>query len=129
MDGARVAPIAGMVAALAAVVALAYPFLAADAGVGVYYGSGAVNPLVGGILALVGVIVFAAGLEERTDPSFAAGVALALGLFAALILLVWAATVRVDAVLIAPGHRWVTAVAGLGVPVAALWYARALGLV
>lgn len=128
MNGSRAAPLAGITACLATLAALAYPFVAAGAGVGAYYGSGVVNPLVAALLVAVAVVVFAAGRERRTDPGFAAGVALAFGAAAALILLAWAATVRVDAVAVAATHRWLTAVVGLAVPVAAAWYARALGL-
>lgn len=129
MDGIRTAPLAGIAACLATLAALAYPFLTAGAGAGAYYGSGVVNPLVGALLVAVAVIVFAAGREGRSDPGFAAGATLAFGAVAALILLAWAATVRVDVVAVSASHRWVTAAAGLAIPATAVWYARSLGLV
>ncbi|WP_159901443.1 DUF7548 family protein [Salinirussus salinus] len=127
MDHRRAAPLVGIAGCLAVLAALVYPYLAADA-VGTYYGTGVVNPLVGAVLALVAVIVFAAGREERSDPQFAAGAALVFAVFAFLILLGWALTVRVDAVELPDAHRWVTAALALVAPLAALWYARALSL-
>jgi hypothetical protein len=98
-------------------------------GVGAYYGSGVVNPLVGGLLALVTIIVFAAGREGRSEPDFAAGAALMFGLFVFVILLAWGMTARIDAVVLSGNHRWVTAGLALVAPVGAVWYARSLGLV
>jgi hypothetical protein len=127
MERRRLAPLVGIAGCLAVLAALLYPYLATD-GVGTYYGTGVVNPLVAGILALVGAIVFAAGREERSDPTFAAGVALVFGVFVLFILLAWALTVRVDAVALSGAHRWVTAALSVVAPVAALWYARTLDL-
>jgi len=128
MEQARTAPLAGVAGCLAVLAALAYPYLAVDGSVGAYYGSGVVNPLVAGLLAAVALIVFAAGREERTEPDFAAGVALAAGLFVTLIVLAWAATVRIDVLEITPLHRWATVVFSLTVPGAGAWYARSLGI-
>jgi hypothetical protein len=129
MEHRRLAPLAGIAGCLAVLVALVYPYLVADGTeVGVYYGTAAVNPLVAALLALVGVIVFAAGREERSDPQFAAGAALMFGVFALVILVAWALTARIDAVQVSGSHRWATVAAGLLAPVAAVWYARALGL-
>jgi hypothetical protein len=130
MNDLRLAPTVGIVASLAVLAALAAPYVLAEsaADVGLYYGSGALNPLLGGLFALVVLIVFAAGREGRTDPELAAGAALALGLFTLLIVVAWALTVRVDVLVIATGHRWaVVAVAAL-LPASALWFARALNL-
>lgn len=129
MEPARAAPLAGIGACLALVAALAYPFAVADAGVWAYYASGVVNPLVGGLLALVAVVVFAAGREDRTDPSFAAGVALVFGVFVGIIVFAWAFTARVDAAAVAASHRWLVVAFGVAIPAAGLWYARALHLV
>ena len=128
MDHRRVAPLVGIAGCLAVLGALVYPYLA-PAAVGTYYGTGVVNPLVGAVLALVAVIVFAAGREERSDPQFAAGAALVFGFFTFLIVLGWALTVRVDAVELPGAHRWLTAAVALVAPIAALWYARALSLI
>lgn len=128
MDRARVAPLVGIVGCLAVLGALAYPYLVSD-GVGAYYGSGAVNPLVGGLLALIVIIVFAASRQGRTDPVFAAGAALVFGLFVALLVATWGMTARVDAATVAESHRWVAAGLALIAPASALWYAHELGLV
>ncbi|MFT4880337.1 MAG: hypothetical protein ACI9HI_000330 [Salinirussus sp.] len=127
MDHRRAAPLAGIAGCLVVLTALVYPYLAVDT-VGTYYGTGVVNPLVGAMLALVAVIVFAAGREERSDPQFAAGAALVFSAFAFVLLLGWALTVRLDAVELSGLHRWVTAALALVAPAAALWYARALSL-
>lgn len=127
MDHRRVAPLVGIAGCLVVLAALVYPYLVADS-VGTYYGTGVVNPLVGAVLVLVAVIVFAAGSEERSDPQFAAGAALVFSAFAFFLLVGWALTVRLDAVELSGVHRWVTAALALVAPVAALWYARALSL-
>ena len=127
MDHRRVAPLAGIVGSLVVVAALVYPYLVAET-VGTYYGTGVVNPLVGAVLALVAVIVFAAGREERSDPQFAAGAALVFSAFAFFLVMGWALTVRVDAVELSGLHRWVTVTLALVAPLAALWYARSLSL-
>jgi hypothetical protein len=126
MDHGRTAPLVGIAGAVAVVLALAYPYVAVDGTVGLYYGSGLVNPLVAGLLVLVSIIVLAAAREERTDPAFAAGVVLIFGAFATALLVLWATTVRIDAVEISPLHRWATAAVSLVVPVAGAWYARSL---
>jgi hypothetical protein len=128
MEGTRVAPLVGIVGCLAVLVALAAPAVALEEGVGGYYGSGSVTPLAAGLLALVTVVVLAAGREERTDPGFAAGVAVVFGLAIVAILGLWAATVRLDAVAIDPNHRWATLAVALLVPAGAGWFARSLGL-
>jgi len=127
MDHRRTAPLVGIAGCLAVLAALVYPYLVADS-VGTYYGTGVVNPLVGAVLALVAVIVFAAGREERSDPQFAAGAALVFSAFTLLLLFGWALTVRVDAVELPGLHRWATVTFALVAPLAAVWYARALSL-
>jgi hypothetical protein len=128
MNDARTAPLVGIAGCVAVILALAYPYVAVDGSVGTYYGSGVVNPLVAGLLAIVSIIVLAAGRENRTEPDFAAGVALIFGVFVTLLLVFWALTVRVDVVEITPLHRWGAAAVSLVIPVASAWYARALGL-
>ncbi|PSP86615.1 hypothetical protein BRC83_00110 [Halobacteriales archaeon QS_1_68_17] len=131
MDDLRLAPSVGIVGCLAVLATLAAPYvLAADsAAVGTYYGTGAVNPLVDGLFALVLLIVFAAGREGRTDPGYAAGMGLVFGLFMIGVALAWALTVRVDAVLVSESHRWVLVAVAALPAVASAWYVRALGLV
>jgi hypothetical protein len=128
MEGDRVAPLVGIVGCLGTLAGLLYPYLTAEGpGVGSYYGTGAVNPLVAGVLALVTIIVLAAGRERRSDPGIAAAVGLVFGVAMVAILLLWGTSVRVDAILVSPFHRWIVlGLAGL-VPVGSAWYARALG--
>lgn len=128
MDDLRLAPTVGIVACLAVLAALAAPYLLGVTGVAGYYGSGAVSPLLAGLFALVALIVFAAGREGRSDPGLAAGVAFALGLFMVLVAGAWALTVRIDAVQVTANHRWAVVGATVLVPLAAGWYARALGV-
>jgi hypothetical protein len=145
MDGRRLAPTVGIVASLLVVVLLAVPYGVVDGeAVANYYGAGVLSPWVGGLLALVAVVVFAAGREDRTDPETAAGFGLGLGLAALTVFALWAVTVpaeiplqlTTDEPLVGPlttgtvveYHRWVTAGAALLVPAAGAWYARALRL-
>jgi len=128
MEQVRLAPLVGIAGCLGVLGALAYPYAVGGVGVSAYYASGPVNPLVAGLLAVVAIIVFAAGRQGRTDPGFAAGAGLVFGLAIVLVLLAWGTTARVDAVEITQWHRWITvAVAGL-VPVGGVWFARSLHL-
>ena len=145
MEDRRLAPTVGIVASLLVVVLLAVPYGVVDGeAVANYYGAGVLSPWVGGLLALVAVVVFAAGREDRTDPETAAGFGLGLGLAALTVFALWAVTVpaeiplqlTTDEPLVGPlttgtvveYHRWVTAGAALLVPAAGAWYARALRL-
>jgi hypothetical protein len=93
-----------------------------------------VNPLVGGLLALVTIIVLAAGREERTDPALAAGVGLTVGLFVLVLSTLWAATVPMDVVVgmstntLVEYHRFALVAVAAVIPVSGAWYARGLGL-
>jgi hypothetical protein len=137
MDAVRVAPTAGIVAALATLVAIAapYPIVGEASAVNAYYNAGAITPLAAGLLATVAIVVFAAGRAGRTDPPLAAGAALALGGFALAVSAIWAATVPVSVALqlgtvtAIRYHRLVLVVAAAGMPASAGWYARGLGLV
>ena len=145
MDGRRLAPTVGIVASLLVVVLLAVPYGVVDGqSVADYYGSGVLSPWVGGLLALVAVVVFAAGREERTDPETAAGFGLGLGVATVAVFALWTVTVpaevplqlTTDEPLVGPlttgtvveYHRWVLAAASFLLPVAGAWYARALRL-
>lgn len=139
MDQERVPPLAGVVACLLAAVAVLAPYVAVpeeEVGVvGQYYGLGAVSPLAIGVLALVGIIAFAAGLKERTDPTLVAGLMVGVGVLSLLVSVQWVLAVparvgqsAATADFLAT-HRWsIPATAGL-IVATALWYARALGLV
>lgn len=133
----QVAPLAGIVACLLVLGVLAIPYVLADsATVGLYYSSGLLNPLVVGLLAVVSIVVFAAGRQERTDPALAAGVTLTFGLFMVLLTVTWALTIpeallrefEIVAAALAD-HRWALVGVTLPVPATAAWYARSLGLV
>lgn len=135
MDGTRVAPLVGIAGCLAVLVVLATPYLAIAAGAaGTYYGTGAVNPLIGGLFAAVTVIVFAAGDRNRTDPATAAGVGLVFGVLVVAVSLAWAVTVPEDIVFqlstssLLGVHRWVLTAVSLAIPAGGLWYANTLGL-
>ncbi|WP_158854568.1 hypothetical protein [Halorhabdus sp. CUG00001] len=124
MERTSLAPLVGVLACLAFLSTLAVPFQ--SAGAGLYYETGAVNPLLGGLLALIAVIVFAAGRQGRTDPALAAGVTLALGLLAAGMAVAWALTARTDVLSITRYHRHALVVTASTVPLVAAWYAREL---
>ncbi len=133
MDGTRVAPLVGIVGCLVFLLALVAPYLALDAGaVGTYYGTGTINPLIGGLFCAVTIIVFAAGHTGRTDPATAAGVALVFGLLVAGLSFAWAVTVpeaiifQLSAPSIIEFHRWVLVVVSVVIPASGLWYARTL---
>jgi hypothetical protein len=133
MDARRAAPTAGLVACLLTLVVLAVPYLVAETpAVNTYYTAGAITPWATGLFATVGVIVFAAGREERSDPALVAGVGLVLGAFMVVIALAWATTVRVDALgtdsPLWSYHRWVLSAASALAPVSAGLYTRTLGL-
>jgi len=130
MDDLRIAPLVGIVGCLAVLLALAAPYVLVEdvGGVGLYYGSGAINPLLAGLFAAIALIALAAGREGRSDPALAAGVALVLGAVMAVVAIAWALTVRVDVVAIDTAHRWVVAGVSVFVPVGSAWFARALGL-
>lgn len=129
-DSRRTAPLAGVVACLLVIGALAAPYALTDARtVGLYYESGVANPLIAGLLAVVSTVVFAAGYRRRTDPALAAGVTLTFGLFIALVTVAWAFTLRFG--IVGPSlaqHRWALLAAAMTVPLAGGWYAYTLGL-
>lgn len=130
-DPRRFVPVVGIAACAVVLAGLAVPFVLADPGqVGLYYDSGAVNPLVAGLFAVLSIVVFAAGREGRTDPALAAGVTLTMGVFTTVVAVAWALTVRVDVVDAAAvsAHPLALAVVSLSLPAAATWYARSLGL-
>ncbi|WP_254838094.1 DUF7548 family protein [Natronomonas marina] len=145
MESRRLAPTLGIVASLSVVGLLLVPYAVVDGtAVGNYYGSGLLSPWVGGLLALVAVVVFAAGREERTEPETAAGIGVGLGLAAFVVAAVWAVTVpaevplqlTTDEPLVGPlttgtvleYHRWVLAATAALVPAAGAWYAKTLRL-
>ncbi|MFQ3319589.1 MAG: hypothetical protein ACI80F_001659 [Natronomonas sp.] len=145
MDSRRAAPMLGIASSLLVVVLLVIPYLIVDsAAVASYYGAGALTPWAGGLMALVAVIIFAAGREERTDPETAAGAGLGLGFVVFIVSALWAATVPADVPLqlgmaeplvgplttgtVLEYHRWMLAVVAAVPAAAAAWYAKTLRL-
>jgi hypothetical protein len=137
MKSVRTAPLVAIAGCLLVAVALILPYTfetAAGTTVGLYYSSGAVNPLVAGLFALIAVIITAAGREERTDPLLAAGVGLVLGVFVLVIAALWALTVPQDVWVgiaeseLGKQHRWGVVAAAVVTPLAELWWARSLGV-
>lgn len=136
MEPVDAAPVAGIAGCLATLLALAAPYvLISEPGTGlsVYYASGPLG--VGGIifLAVLLVVVFLSGIQERTAPATVAGIAFvaSLGLFA--LTLLWALTVDPGNVLSFPPnaqwmttHRWLVLAASAIVPVSSILYTRAV---
>lgn len=139
MQQTRLAPLVGIAGCVLVLVVAAAPYwlveTAPGTAVGTYYGTGAVNPLVGVLFALLSLIVLAAGREARTDPGLAAGVALTLGLFLVVVAALWALTVPEGVVgglsenALLEHHRWALVASGLPIPIASAWWARTLDLV
>ena len=138
MNHQRGAPLLGIAACLLALVAVAAPYVAVPEAevdvVGQYYGLGAVGPLAVALLAMVGVIAFAAGLKERSDPSLIAGLMVTAGVFSVVAAVQWAFAVpssvgqSASTAEFLSVHRWTVPVASALIAVAAGWYAWALGL-
>ncbi|MDS0259281.1 hypothetical protein NDI56_07735 [Haloarcula sp. S1CR25-12] len=136
MNGLRTGPTVSIVGCVAYLLALVAPYLVVEttSAVGAYYGSGALSPVVPGLFALVGIIVFAAGREGRTDPGVAAGAGLMLGLFIVGLSVLWAVTVPESLVLgltestLIEQHRWAVVAASLPIPLGAVWFAAGLDL-
>lgn len=126
----QIAPLTGVAACLLVLGVIAVPYLLTDSSTAsLYYDSGLLHPFVAGLLAVVLIVVLAAGRQERTDPALAAGIALTLGLFMVLLTVAWALTMRVDiAGASLTDHRWMLVAVTVTVPVTAAWYARSLGL-
>jgi len=134
MNQLRLAPTVGIVASLAVIAVLASPYAIVEggSGVGTYFAAGSVNPLMVGLFAAVAIIVFAAGREDRSPPDLVAGATLVLGIFMTALALLWAISVpqsvvtQLSTATVLQYHRGALVVTTLGVPAAALWYARAL---
>ena len=133
MDDVRLAPTIGIVACLAVLLVLAFPYVIIDPNaVSTYYGSGAFNPLFAGLFAIIGVIIFAAGREERSNPELAAGIGLVFGIFVLAYTILWAVTVDIGVVSTLTSvtafkyHRYVLVLTALIIPLSAVWYARTL---
>lgn len=136
MDQLRLAPTVGIVGSLLYLASLAVPYFLVESqgAVGAYYDAGTLTPLIPAVLALVTLIVVAAGREGRSDPGLAAGAGIVLGLFMVVLTLLWALTVPESLVLglteqtVMQYHRWVAVAVAVPVPLGAVWFARALDL-
>jgi hypothetical protein len=148
MDLTRRAPQLGITACLAVLVAAVAPYVLlpqeATAGLEFYYGAGVFGPTIVAVFAVVNVVVFGAGLGDRSDPVTVAGAALVVGLFMTLMALEWIVSAPADVATVVgdvPGdpeaeirvplwleyHRWAVLGSSALVAVAAGLYARALG--
>ncbi|MDL5360377.1 hypothetical protein [Halalkalicoccus sp. NIPERK01] len=138
MDLTRRAPQLGIAACLAVIAVVIAPYVAlpADAatGLAIYYDAGVFGPRLIGVFAAVAVVVFGAGLGGRSDPATVAGAALVIGLFMALMALVWVVSLSPEAVTGITTqdwlayHRWLLLACSALAALAAALYARALGL-
>lgn len=147
MESRRAAPTLGVVVSACFVLLLLVPYLVVDdaTGVSTYYTAGTLTPWASGMMALVAIVVFAAGREDRTDPATAAGAGLGFGAVIFLITLLWAVSLPAEVPLqlttaepilgglvttgtVLEYHRWVLAVVGALPAAAGAWYARSLGL-
>jgi hypothetical protein len=129
----------GVVSAAAYAVAMGVPYVAGGVPGGAvptsYTEFGAVGPPYISVLALVALIVLAAGRQGRTAPDVAAGVALVVGLIVTVLTALWAfggvagvvGTLSTAAWL--EYHRWVLLGTAGGVFGGALWFADAIGVI
>lgn len=137
MEARKLAPTVGIVGCLLVLVLLVVPytFVEPPSAVTTYYGAGAITPFAAGLLAVVAVVVFAAGRQGRSDPALTAGAALVFGAFVAIISVLWALTVprsvvtQLSTSTAMEYHRFAVALASLVVPAGAAWFSRMFGLI
>ncbi|WP_410765169.1 hypothetical protein [Haloferax sp. DFSO60] len=136
MDVERLAPTVGLVGAVCLVGAVALPGIVIAPGGGPtasYYASGPIGLSIVGLLAMLSVIVFLSGRQNRTDPATAAGLALVLSLAMLSIATIWAFSIN-PTVLFSfeqeyswlEYHRWSVLAAALLTFVGAAGYARSV---
>jgi len=134
----RTPPTVGIVACALLLGIVAVPYLllsgAGAGGIAAYYDHGAVGPWVVALLAIITIVAFAAGRQERSDPVTMAGATLVFGVFITGTALAWALSVP-SAFVQQLGtetwlgyHRWALVAASAVVPVTSAWYAKALGV-
>ncbi|MXR42728.1 hypothetical protein GRX01_15450 [Halobaculum sp. WSA2] len=136
MNLADSAPVAGVVACLALLSVLAAPLvLIADAGtgLGVYYSSGPVGAAGVAFLAVLLVVVFLSGRQERRPASTVAGIALVAGVGLLALATAWAMAVDVQNLYSFPQsatwilwHRWLVVGVAALVPLSAGAFANAV---
>ena len=120
MDIESLAPRAGAIACLLLAGVVFVPALIVSApgnAVAAYYAAGPFGVSLVGVLALVTVVVFLAGAQERSDPQTNAGVAIVSGVAMVLFSIVWAVSIDPTVLFSFPSefawiqsHRWVVVV-------------------
>lgn len=131
-------PTVGIVAAVSYLVAVFLPYVALSgvetAALPAYYDFGIAGPQFLAVLPLVGIILFAAGRERRTEPDYVAGLTLVLGAMLAVFVAIWALSVPENVVLSIGEatwleyHRWLVLLTALAMVACSLWYAKSLEL-
>ena len=116
MDLDSLAPRLGAAACLllAGVVFAPATFVSAPGNaVAAYYASGPLGISIVGVLALVNIVVFLAGAQERSDPQTLAGVAVVSGVSMVLFSVLWAVSIDSTVLFSFPSeyawiesHRW-----------------------
>lgn len=117
VDLGSLAPRLGAVACLLLAGVVFVPALVVSApgnAVAVYYASGPLGVSVVGVLALISVVVFLAGAQERSDPQTVAGVVVVAGISMVLFSALWAVSIDPTVLFSFPSeyawiesHRWV----------------------
>jgi hypothetical protein len=117
MDFRSLAPRLGAVAALLLAGVVFVPALIVSApgnAVADYYAAGPFGVSLVGVLALLSVVVFLAGAQNRSDPQTVAGVAAVSGLSMTLFSILWAVSIDPTVLFSFPSefawiesHRWV----------------------
>ncbi|KAB1188908.1 MULTISPECIES: hypothetical protein [Haloferax] len=134
MDTERLASTVGLVGALLLAIVIAVPAVAVEPGAGemaTYYASGPFGIAIVGMLALLVVIVFLSGRQERTDPAVAAGLALVMSVAMVGLSVLWSLTIDPTVLFSFPeqyawlsNHRWAVVGASLVTFAGAAMYAR-----
>lgn len=135
MDRLELPATAGLLAAIATVIAVLVPYPTIGSGaVATYYEYG----LLGGwsvlVLAVVAAVVFASARQRRADPATSAGAGLVLGIAATALAAYWALAVPYGVIgqfEVDPSfrwHRWALLATSSAIAVAGLWYSSAQDL-
>ncbi|AFK18742.1 hypothetical protein E6P09_08160 [Haloferax mediterranei ATCC 33500] len=136
MDAERLAPTIGLIGSILLAVAVAVPAVAVEASNGqmaAYYASGPVGLSIVGMLALLEVIVFLSGRQNRTDPATAAGLGVVLSLSMLGLAVLW--SVSIDPTVLfsfeqqyawLSYHRWTVIGAAAVALVGGVGYARSI---
>ena len=128
------APKVGAVAALLLAGVVFVPAIVISApgsGVAQYYAAGPIGVSVVGVLALIDVVVFLAGDQERSDPVTLAGFAVVAGIAMLLFSVLWALSIDTTLLFSFPAeyawiedHRWLVVTGTAVVTAAAGGFAR-----